>query len=123
VRLQAEKIKKLSKNKGMDLGTLLARSGVSKTAYYHLIRQESLLPRSLHALAQTLQVLPSALVEEENPALVKIRRLRKIQEGILLRYPDVDPENVWHCLLLLQKSPWERLERGLLRAQSQNFYR
>lgn len=107
----------------MDLKTLLTRSGVSKTAYYHLIRQESLLPKSLHALAKVLEVQPVQLVETESPALAKIHRLRRAQEDILSQNPGVDPENVWHCLLLLEKSPWERLERGLLRAQNQNFYR
>jgi transcriptional regulator with XRE-family HTH domain len=118
MRLESEKIKKLAQNKGLDLKTLLARAGVSKTAYYHLIRQESLLPKSIHAIAKILNLPPEQLVKaESSPALARVHRLRKMQDAILSRNPGVDPENVWHCLLLLEKSPWQRLERGLLRAQ------
>jgi hypothetical protein len=36
-------------------------------------------------------------------------------KAVLDRFPDADPDNVRHALILLQKSPEERLARSLLR--------
>lgn len=115
--LSSQKIRHLAQKSGMTLAELLNRTGVSKTAYYHLTRKDSLLPKSVLSLAKTLGVKPSAFLMEENPAEQKVRRLRKELERILSMFGELDPENVWHALLLLEMSPWERLDRGLLRAQ------
>lgn len=35
----------------------------------------------------------------------EVDRLRKEVEEVLATFPKVDPQNVWHTLLLLKKSP------------------
>jgi len=121
--LLGDKVKDLAKREGLTLVALLEKAGISKTAYYHLTRKESLLPKSILSLAQVLKVRPSALLEEDNPQEKIIQKLRKSHSRILSQNPQANPENVWHTLVLLEKEPWERLERGLLRAQKYNFYR
>jgi len=43
------------------------------------------------------------------------RKLAGKVKEILARRPDADPDNVRHTLILLEKSPEERLARSLLR--------
>lgn len=56
------------------------------------------------------------LVKPHGPA-AKTRERLAILEEILVRHPHVDRENAWHTLILLELSPIERLERGLLRGR------
>jgi len=49
---------------------------------------------------------------------LRTRRLRPI----VRTHPEVDLENVWHTLVLLDLPPIERLRRGLLRGQTVNFF-
>ena len=56
------------------------------------------------------------LVKPPDPA-AKTRERLAILEEILARHPHVDRENAWHTLLLLELSPIERLERGLVRGR------
>jgi hypothetical protein len=44
------------------------------------------------------------------------RRLRQL-ELVMRRYPEADREDVLHTLIALEKSPWENLERSLLRGR------
>ena len=37
---------------------------------------------------------------------------------VIERFPDADPEDVRHTLILLQMPPWDRLERSLRRGRA-----
>lgn len=122
MHIAQKKLKKLYKIRGLKLRELLAKSGVSKTAYYSLLNKETILPKSISSIASVLTVKPSVFLEEESLEEKKIRRLTKIADKIMENHPKLDRENVWHTLLLLQESPIDRLNRGLLRGQKYNFH-
>ena len=54
VRLSPEKVRRACKDRGLRLGELLGRAGVSRTAYYQQLRKDSVLPKSVRALAAAL---------------------------------------------------------------------
>jgi transcriptional regulator with XRE-family HTH domain len=117
MRLSGENIKRLCRAKKISLNALLKRSGVSKTAYYHLIDKDSILPRSIDALAGALGVRPSALLEETDLALRRAVRILEATDRIAASDPSMDRDNIRHTLLLLEEKPIERLRRSLLRAR------
>lgn len=123
MRLSAKKIKILCHKRGLGLGELLVRAGVSRTAYYSLARKNSVLPKSVLALAETLGVRPSRLVDESEPATRRVKDLLSRLDEILTAEPGADRDNVWHTLLLLQEPPVDRLNRGLLRGRGTAVYR
>ena len=43
------------------------------------------------------------------------RRIQRQTAQVLMQYPEADPEDVRHTLILLSEPPWERLTRGLIR--------
>ncbi len=57
-----------------------------------------------------------------DPRVEDVLLLRKKIDQVLQRYPNADPDNVRHALILLNEDPWERLNRSLLRGQKQHFY-
>ena len=107
----------------MGLTELLERANVSKTAYYALVRKDSILPKSMHAIADTLGVKPAQLLsdpeEERERALKRVLKARSLARD----NPTLDPDNVRHTLLLLDKEPIDRLKGALLRGQTFNFHR
>jgi len=46
------------------------------------------------------------------------RRLGLKVADVLSEYPDADPDNVRHTLILLEMPPLERLQRSLIRGRS-----
>lgn len=120
--LAHDKLKKLCRTKGLHLRELLNKANVSKTAYYHLVYKETLLPNSVHALANVLGVRPSAFLEEVHPEEEKIIEMAALTDKILADHPELDRENVRHTLLLLKEEPIERLRRGLVRGQKINIF-
>lgn len=123
MRLSAEKLRNLCKQKKTSLGKVLQKAGVSKTAYYSLLYKDSVLPKSLEALAASLEVTPSLFLEEKNQEEQKILKLRKKVSVFLKANPGANVEDTWHTALLLQEKPIDRLKRSLIRAQKFNFYR
>lgn len=107
----------------MRLGELLRHAGVSCTAYYSLARKDSVLPKSVRALAETLGVPPSCLLDEPEPETRRAKELLSRLDRIVAAHPGADRDNVWHTLLLLQEPPVDRLNRGLLRGQAASVYR
>jgi transcriptional regulator with XRE-family HTH domain len=118
VRLSAEKIKRLCQARDWQLGDLLEEARVSRTAYYHLIRKDSVLPRSVRALAAALGVSPARLLDAEAPEARRARHLVLRLEAIVAAHPEIDRDNVWHTLVLLEEPPVDRLNRGLLRGRA-----
>ena len=96
---------------------------MSRTAYYSLVRKNSVLPKSVLALAETLGVRPSRLIDEPEPATRRVTDLLSRLDEILTAHPGADRDNVWHTLLLLQEPPIDRLNRGLLRGQGTSVHR
>jgi hypothetical protein len=45
-------------------------------------------------------------------------RLMKSVQAVLAEYPQADPDNVRHTLILLERPPLERLRRSLIRGRS-----
>ena len=117
-----KKLRKLFKKNGLALKDLLAKSGVSKTAYYNLLYKDTVLPKSIHAFASVLGVKPSAFLEEVNLEKEKIIRIAEMTDEIIEEFSELDRDNVRHTLLLLQEKPVERLRRGLKRGRKFNIY-
>jgi len=117
------KLAKLCKKNGLLLKDLLAKAGVSKTAFYNLLYKETLLPKSIHSLASILDVKPSDLIEETPLEELNALNIAKSTNEIILRYPELDIDTIRHTILLLQEKPIERLRRGLLRGRKFNIYR
>jgi len=122
MRLSGENIKKLCGARSLSLNALLKRAGVSKTAFYHLIYKDSVLPRSIDALAATLGVRSSALLEEADRKSRRALRLLEAADRIAGSDSSMDQDNVRHTLLLLEEKPIERLRRSLLRARKPDLH-
>lgn len=122
MRLSGDNIKKLCGVQNLSLNALLKCAGVSKTAYYHLIDKESVLPRSIDALAAALGVRSSALLEEADRKSRGALRLLEKADRIAGSDPSMDRDNIRHTLLLLEEKPIERLRRGLLRARKHDLH-
>ncbi len=122
MRLSGENIKELCGARHLSLNALLKRAGVSKTAFYHLIYKDSVLPRSIGALAAALDVRPSALLEETDLKSRRAIRLLETVDRIAGSDPSLDRDNVRHTLLLLEEKPIERLRRSLLRARKPDLH-
>ena len=107
----------------MRLQDLLSHAKVSRTAYYSLLRKDSVLPRSITNLAAYLTVSPTAFLDDESAKVRDTRRLQEKVADICRRHPDCDADNIRHTLLLLREAPVDRLQRGLTRAQRLDFHR
>lgn len=122
MRISRQKLSNLLNTKGLRLSGLLKKAHISKTAYYSILRKESVLPRSIVTMAETLGVRPSAILEEENSEEKKLRRIIGQTEKIVGANPLIDRDNVIHTLLLLHEKPIDRLARGIIRAKKFNFH-
>jgi transcriptional regulator with XRE-family HTH domain len=122
MRLSSKKLKKICKNNKLTLSQLLKDAGVSRNAYYSLISKDSVLPKSIIAITNHLHVKPSAVLEEGPSQKDKIQRILETVENILKRHKNVDRDNVYHTLILLEEKPIDRLRRALIRAQEFNIY-
>jgi len=123
MRIDLRRLRKLAEKRGLSLTALLAKSGVSKTAFYHLVHKSSVLPASLRALAETLSVRPGAFLTEENPDVAKVRRILSLTDRIVAGDPKLDPDNVRLTLLLLEEDPVRRLQRSLTRGRKSDLHR
>ena len=107
----------------MALGGLLREAGVSRTAYYSLTRKDSVLPKSIEAMACRLGVPASEFLEDERRVEGEAHALLAQASEIARTHQGADLDNVRHTLLLLKKEPIERLRRALLRAQTAPTHR
>jgi len=123
MRIDSTRLRELAAKRGLSLNALFAKAGVSKTAFYHLVHKSSVLPASLHSLAETLSVRPGAFLTEENPDVTKIRRVLALTDRITAGNPKLDRENVRLTLLLLEEEPIQRLRRSLIRGRKLNIHR
>lgn len=121
MKLSARRVRSLARQRGLTLTAALKRAGVSRTAYYSLVRRPSVVPRSVRALAAALGVAPAAILDEERDELVAARlsKARAICEAS----PGLSFDTVWHTLVLLELSPVERLNRSLIRGRAASLHR
>ena len=122
MKLDPSRIRQQCTKRGISLQALLDNAGVSRTAYYSLVRKDSVLPRSVRALAGTLGVQPSALLEEGEPGVWRAEAMRRRAQRIVTRNPGAAFEDVWHTLVLLEEDPVERLRRSLLRGRALDLH-
>ena len=122
MKISAEKLKMLCLKNDMTLNQILKQAGVSRNAYYSLARKETVLPKSIHAMAEFLDVNPSAFLEEASSEEMNLRLLLKELEQISSRCKHTDRENIRHTLLLLREKPIERLRRALIRGRKFDIY-
>lgn len=115
--ISKEKLDKLLKERNITLNKLLAKAGVSKTAFYHLLYKDTVLPNSIHAIANALGVRPSSFLEEIGQEVERIQDAARMADEIVRNQPSLDRENVRHTLLLLQEEPIQRLRRSLIRGR------
>ena len=124
MKLSHANIRRYCRRKGSSLSTMLLDAGVSRTAYYSLVRRSSVLPRSIHAMADALGVDVSDLLEEAHVTTAATAgRLVEEANRIVERYPRASFENVWHTLMLLREPPSERLNRSLRRGRAVAVHR
>jgi len=115
MKLNYPLVKKLCKNNSTSLSAVLKSAGVSRTAFYSLLKQDSLIPRSVHSLAGVLGVPVEELMHES--PLKRTLRLQKKLQDIMDKHPEISRENVWHTLVLLEEPPINRLDRALIRGR------
>jgi len=119
MRLAAGKIRSLASRQSRSLSAVLRDAGVSRTAFYSLARRPSLLPRTVHALAEGLGVNPRALLESSDPPAKTVLEKRQDRaRAIIAAHAACSFENVWHTLVLLDMPPAERLNRSLIRGRA-----
>ena len=123
MRIDLARLRELAGKRGLSLNALLAKAGVSKTAFYHLVHKSSVLPHSLCSLAEALAVRPGAFITEKNPDIMKIRRILALTDRIVAASPKLDRDNVRLTLLLLEEEPVRRLRRSLIRGRKLDFHR
>lgn len=123
MRLNGAKVGQLAAERGWTISELLDRAGVSRTAYYSLARKDSALPRSVVALAETLDVPASSLLDESGSEEARVRRRLALAERIASRHAGSSFENIWHTLVLLEASPLERLNAALRRGRPRSLQR
>jgi len=123
MKLDAARIRRHCSERNLTLKDLLAEAGVSRTAYYSLVRKDSVLPRTVGALAGALGVRPSDLLTEGAAETWRAQALLRRARHVVTRNPGVSFEDVWHTLVLLDELPIERLRRSLLRGRALDTHR
>ena len=111
------RLKRMCERRGTSLQRLLKDAGVSRNALYTLARKKSVLPRSISAVAEALDVPPSAFLRGTQTTVAEAQALMAEASAIAKRHRGVDQDNVRHTLLLLRKQPVERLRRALRRGR------
>jgi transcriptional regulator with XRE-family HTH domain len=106
---------------GLTVSDALDQAGVSRNAYYSLVRKSSVLPASIEALAEALGVSSSEFLEERPSAAAKANEMAIEVDRIVRQHRSVDRDNVRHTLLLLDEEPISRLRRALRRGRRIHF--
>lgn len=117
MRISIEAIKDKCRQQNITLSELLKQSGVSRNAFYTLARVDYVLPKSIRAIAERLNISPSEFLTEDNKEMEKMKLLLNKADDIARKYKNIDQDNIRHTLLLLQEPPIERLRRALTRGQ------
>jgi hypothetical protein len=112
-----DKVEYECRRRGLNVGGLLREAGVSRNAFYSLVRKEYVVPPSLIRIAERLDVPVSTILEETDTPVERMKSLAAEAERIARRYPGAERDNIMHTLLLLNEKPVERLRRALRRGR------
>ncbi|MBI5055016.1 MAG: helix-turn-helix domain-containing protein [Nitrospirae bacterium] len=119
MRISLEIIKDKCRQQNITLSELLKQAGVSRNVFYTLARKEYVLPKSIRAIAKSLNMSPSEFLTEDNQEMEKMKLLLNKVDEIARKYKNIDRDNIRHTLLLMREPPIERLRRALTRGQKQ----
>ncbi|MEK7309067.1 MAG: helix-turn-helix domain-containing protein, partial [Nitrospirota bacterium] len=75
MRISLEVIKDKCRQQKITFSELLKQAGVSRNAFYTLAREDSVLPKSIRAIAKSLNISPSEFVTEDNQEMEKMKLL------------------------------------------------
>jgi len=117
MKISMDKVEYECGRRGLNTGEMLREAGVSRNAFYCLARKDCVVPTSLIRIAERLDISVSALLEETDTPVERMKSLVAESERISKRYPGVDRDNIRHTLLLLNERPVERLRRALRRGR------
>ena len=123
MKLSLDKVSDICSEKSINTADMLREAGVSRNAFYHLARKDTVVPRSVVQIADYLGVPISDLLEESPTPGARIRDIMSETKRIQGKFRDADRDNIRHTLLLLDEKPVERLKRAIRRGRSFNFRR
>jgi transcriptional regulator with XRE-family HTH domain len=123
MRISPAQLKRLCVGRQLSIKQLLSRAGVSRNAYYSLVRKDSILPRSVSAIAAQLGVSPAAFLEAAKTLEAQASQLLMDVDAICASHNRTDRDTIRHTLILLQEQPVDRLRRALIRGQQFNLRR
>jgi hypothetical protein len=121
MKVSLQRTRALCRLRGVAMGEVLRDAGVSRNAFYTLARRESVVPRSLRAIAMHLDVPVGALLEETSTPGERVRAVTAETERLVQRNAALDADNIRHTLLLLDEAPMDRLRRALRRGRRFDF--
>jgi transcriptional regulator with XRE-family HTH domain len=116
-----DKIESLCMQRNTNIAQMLREAGVSRNTFYTLARKDSVVPRSLIRVAESLGVSISDVLDGAVTPTERVMSIIAETDRISKRHKDVDRDNVRHTLLLLDEKPVERLRRALRRGRPFNF--
>jgi AcrR family transcriptional regulator len=117
VKISLNKVEYECRRRDLSVGDLLREAGVSRNAFYSLARKDYVVPLSLIRIASRLDISVSDLLEETATPAARMKAIAAEAALLVGRYPEVDPDNVRHTLILLSEKPVERLRRALRRGR------
>jgi hypothetical protein len=117
VKISMHKVEYECGRNGLNTEEMLREAGVSRNAFYSLARKDYVVPASLVRVAERLGIPVSALLEETDTPVERLKSLVAESERISKRHPGSDRDNIRHTLLLLNERPVERLRRALRRGR------
>ncbi len=106
-------LRKLAKERGLSVCETLRRSGVSRNAYYNLLRKRSLLPKSVELLSETLGVDSEELVMSDTSQETRMARKMLFVQKLVEEDPRIDSGTALTTLKLLEMTSLERLEQSI----------
>jgi transcriptional regulator with XRE-family HTH domain len=118
MKLDVEAIRRRCEARGLPLSRVLRDAGISRTAYYSLVRRESVLPKTVLKLAAALDTSTSGLLDETTSEERRAKRRIESARRIAGEASGTSFENVWHTLALLDEPPSARLNRALRRGRA-----
>ena len=121
MKLSMDKVEYECRRRDLNIAEMLRGAGVSRNAFYSLARKDYVVPSSLILIAERLHISVSALLEETDTPVERMKSVIAESERISKRYPGIDRDTIRHTLLLLSEKPVERLRRALRRARFVNI--
>ena len=123
MRMSLEIIKDKCRQQNITISELLKQAGVSRNAFYTLAREEHVLPKSIRAIAKSLNISPSEFLTEDNQEMEEMKLLLNKVDEIAKKYKNIDRDNIRHTLLLMREPPIENLRRALTRGRKLHIHR